>query len=276
VAYYQHDLFTDPKDVKLWRYMDFTKLVSLLQKKALFFPSAKILQKIDPWEGKYPKNELKEILRKEIQEFNKKKISYKAIQNHIDDLLRDYNIKFETSYISCWHFNTSESSAMWGLYVKGNEGISIQTDIISFKSSFNNLKKNIYIGQVRYKDYEIEEFYNNDIQYVNLDIRRNLFPPFIHKRKNYEYEKEYRAIISDLIEKNKDNFGIEKQQNGIFVSADLKLLIKKIILAPGSPEWFKELIEETLKTYKLDVKVVRSVVDDEPYKFDLEPYKDLK
>jgi|WetSurMetagenome_2_1015567.scaffolds.fasta_scaffold19382_1 hypothetical protein len=57
MAYEEHPLFTDPYEpnVKLWRYMDFTKLVSILLKEKLFFPIARTLQKINPWEGKYPK-----------------------------------------------------------------------------------------------------------------------------------------------------------------------------------------------------------------------------
>jgi hypothetical protein len=30
-------------------------------------------------------------------------------------------------FVSCWHANDGQSDAMWKLYVKGNEGIAIQT-----------------------------------------------------------------------------------------------------------------------------------------------------
>jgi|WetSurMetagenome_2_1015567.scaffolds.fasta_scaffold19382_2 hypothetical protein len=81
------------------------------------------------------------MLREETQKFNKKTISYKEIKNHVNELLKIFDIHFETSYISCWHFNNSESSAMWGLYIKGKEGIAISTDAKSFKNSFSNIKK---------------------------------------------------------------------------------------------------------------------------------------
>jgi len=43
----------DDLDVKIWRYMDFSKYVRLLSTKSLFFPSAKTLADplIDPFEG---------------------------------------------------------------------------------------------------------------------------------------------------------------------------------------------------------------------------------
>jgi hypothetical protein len=264
MAYEKHPLFTDPEepDVKLWRYMDFTKLVSLLQKRALFFPSARTLQKIDPWEGEYSKKQLDNIRDYERYRLERegKTVTYEKIKDWTDGWEKRKQVDIDNSYISCWHYNSIESAAMWGLYLKSNEGVAIRTDIGSFKDSFKNYSYNVNIGVARYINYETDIFSNTF----------SLSDPFIHKRKIYEHEKEYRAIIRDDIQ----NFKDEKQNGGIFVPVDLKLLIKKIILAPDSPEWFKELVEDTLKTYKLDVKVVRSVVDDEPYKFDLEPYKD--
>jgi hypothetical protein len=48
--YEEHPNFVPPPDrARLWRYMDFTKFVSLLDKEALFFSSAAILG--DPFEG---------------------------------------------------------------------------------------------------------------------------------------------------------------------------------------------------------------------------------
>lgn len=282
MAFEEHKLFTDPEeksDVKLWRYMDFTKLVSLLQKRALFFPSARALQKIDPWEGTEFKRELDFRIENTIylmKTFTKEEVTYERLKMKIESWKSGTEYSIDTSFISCWHYNITESAAMWRLYLKSNEGISIQTDIDSFKLAFKDTDYKVYIGIVRYKNYE------TDISYSGYDMTKIKYPsnndflPLVHKRNNYEHEKEYRAIISFPLENNKEPTETEKQQGGIFVPVDLKLLIKKIILAPGSPEWFKELVEETLKTYKLDVEVVRSVVDDEPYKFDLEPYKDLK
>jgi hypothetical protein len=281
MPYEKHPLFTAPKGpgVKLWRYMDFTKLVSLLQKEALFFPSARTLQKIDPWEGTEFKKELDFIIDNIVymmKNITNEEVTFDKLKEKVKqwELISEDSI--DKSFISCWHYNITESAAMWRLYLKSNEGISIQTDIDSFKLSFKDTDYKVYIGIVRYKNYETGISYSG---YDKTKIKypfNNDFLPLVHKRYNYEHEKEYRAIISFPLENNKEPTETEKKQGGIFVPVDLKLLIKKIILAPGSPEWFKELVEETLKTYKLDVEVVRSVVDDEPYKFDLEPYKDLK
>ena len=60
--YKEHEAFTPPlSDTVLWRYMDFTKFVSLLEKQALFFARA---DKHDPFEGAWPN-----LSRVELQNF---------------------------------------------------------------------------------------------------------------------------------------------------------------------------------------------------------------
>ena len=52
--YEEHPSFIDPKEgdsAIIWRYMDFTKFVLLLDKKALFFSCIDNFE--DPWEGLY-------------------------------------------------------------------------------------------------------------------------------------------------------------------------------------------------------------------------------
>ncbi len=53
--YEKHPVFTPPPDenVKIWRYMDFTKFFSFIDKKALFF--TRIDQLEDKFEGRFTK-----------------------------------------------------------------------------------------------------------------------------------------------------------------------------------------------------------------------------
>ena len=57
--YKEHPAFEKPsdEDIKIWRYIDFTKFVSLLDKQALFFARADRLS--DPFEGSYSKANIK-------------------------------------------------------------------------------------------------------------------------------------------------------------------------------------------------------------------------
>jgi hypothetical protein len=48
-----YSAFSQPSDpnVSVWRYMNFAKYVSFLQKKSLYFPQLKVLSQTDPYEG---------------------------------------------------------------------------------------------------------------------------------------------------------------------------------------------------------------------------------
>lgn len=272
MPYEPHDLFTDPEENTLWRYLDFTKFVSIINTNSLFFPSARTLQKIDPWEGSYLKKELVHILNEEklLKPTTDFSTEFDYIKQKANDWLLCFENEADSNFISCWHYNSYESAAMWGLYLKSNEGLCIQTDIQSFKDSFKDETKRIFIGMVRYKEYETDFFYSgfdmNKIEYPSFSF----FHPFIHKRKIYDHEKEYRAIVP-LFGNRSDNC-----KNGLMIKVNLKTLIKRIVLAPASPEWFEELVRSTLKKYDLDFPVTKSMVDDKPYEFDLSPYEPKK
>lgn len=53
--YKEHPVFQQPnnENIKIWRYMDFTKFMSLLDTKKLFFTRADKFE--DPFEGSWPK-----------------------------------------------------------------------------------------------------------------------------------------------------------------------------------------------------------------------------
>lgn len=45
----------ESSDAVVWRFMDLPKLISLLEKQALFFAKVAKLSKFDPFEGHYPR-----------------------------------------------------------------------------------------------------------------------------------------------------------------------------------------------------------------------------
>ena len=51
----EHPVFIAPEniEIKVWRYMDFTKMISLIDTRRLFFTRADLFS--DPFEGSYPK-----------------------------------------------------------------------------------------------------------------------------------------------------------------------------------------------------------------------------
>ena len=139
--YEEHTAFNPPpSEATLWRYMDFTKFVSLLDNSSLFFCSADRLG--DPFEGSWSQANFETMSERYPPEMAD------SIRQAIPGIKR-LRSQF---LINCWHWNESESDAMWKIYTGQSAGIAIKTDFASLSKSFIE-DKTVYIGQVNYVDY---------------------------------------------------------------------------------------------------------------------------
>lgn len=224
--------------IKLWRYLDFTKFVSMLDKNALFFVFAEFLN--DPFEGATSK--INKALRPSI--FEKK---------FFETNLNRAKLRSRVA-INSWHMNTHESAAMWLLYAQTKEAVCIQTTYANLRSTLPQLFK---IYQMTYVDYN-----------SNYIPEYHPLTPFVFKRKSFEHEQELRALL-DMEEADSDLhgfLGIETSQYGIYKAISLKDLIQTVYVAPESPDWFYELVKSVCKTYGLEeIPVVRSSLETEPF-----------
>ena len=231
-------LVTPNDNMTIWRYLDFTKFVSLLDRQALFFCRADKLG--DPFEGSQPKPNIP--LRSEIFEH----------QIPVDILSEQYKRIREFTAVNCWHINRYESAAMWKLYLKSNEGIAIRSTFGRLRNSLNDAKPDIYIGKVQYIDYDKD------------NIPNYLFSPFLHKRKSFEHEVELRAVIQEFPEGKLLSEADRPFEDGLYIPVDLNLLINEIYLAPTSPKWLRELVESVTAKYGIKKKVRQSILDEKP------------
>lgn len=237
-------LFEPPSNinVKIWRYLDFTKFASLLVNKGLFFPRADKFN--DQFEGSFSFANKK--LRPLIYKTLKRNYTSEEFSKYIRTLRKKV-------FISCWHLSEFESAGMWSLYSKTEEAICIQSTYSKMREIFD---ENINIGMVRYVDYEKEWIPEN-----------NILAPFLYKRQSFEHEHEIRAIINKsnskkfLDIKNSD----ENLPDGIWVNLNLNKLIEKVYVAPNSSNWFYELVQNVVAVYKLNVPVLRSSLEEEPF-----------
>jgi hypothetical protein len=218
-----------PKDLnqKIWRYMDFTKFISMLEERSLYFSCISVLN--DQFEGTM--SEINKLLRPLI---------YKNM--HIDKIPIQIKKLRDEVAVNCWHSGNYESAAMWELYSKSNESVCIQSTYKKLRSSLSRI---IDIGVVQYIDYKKEYIPEHDPYLV-----------FLYKRKSFEHEREIRGVIKKL-----DN--VDKGK-GKFVKVDLDMLIGKIYISPSSPIWFYELVNKTLKRYNLSIEIIHSSLADDP------------
>jgi hypothetical protein len=261
MPYYKHSLFRDPdcSEVKLWRYMDITKYLSILSTKSLFFTRVKKLQEYDKYEGCLPQKELDNIVNFR-KEFGKKRNHPEMTESDLNDLKNSWNYSFENirnrTFVNCWHYNKNESIALWKIYAGNRNGICLQSQIDGFKNSFRGYHKNIFIGKVEYLNYD------NNIYADKFDTNYNynLFYMFLTKENAFQYEKEYRALFMVEDENELNKFS---NQNGIYVPIDLNTLIEEIIISPGSPDWFLDLVKEVTEKYGLKKEIIKSSLDKE-------------
>lgn len=253
---YQKRAYLKPADdAVLWRFMDFTKFVSLLKNNALFFTRADKFE--DPFEGakgllknkpewdRFYKNQMIEAIRTVPggQNLNKsdKELLSEALKL-VDSINQIGKRQVQETFINCWYENKYESEAMWKLYTTNlGQGIAIKT---TYKRLYKALGRDpaIYIGQVNYIDYS-QRFTG-----VNES--------FWFKRKSFEHENEVRAIIFDHTKG--DDFGK-------IVPVDLHMLVEKVYLSPTSPDWFKELVNDVMIKYNLNKKTYISELNAQPF-----------
>ena len=244
----EHPVFIPPIDTNqiIWRYIDFTKLVDLLNTHCLFFTQAEYFE--DIFEGSLTKETVK-ARSKQFDELMKngklnKKYTLDFWQKSGEDSKKEMAI-------NCWHMNNYESAAMWKLYLKSNEGIAIQSTYSRLIESLNENEVSINVGTVTYVDYE-KDF----IPYGNG------FSAYVHKRKSFEHERELRCIIWQVAGDNIDKVNFE--QGGVKIKVNLEKLIENIFVSPDSPPWLTELVIDVVKKFGINVTVTNSRLNDKP------------
>jgi hypothetical protein len=246
----EHECFKHPdnKSVKIWRYMDFSKFVSLLETSALFL--ARVDKFDDPYEGARSHvnsdDEVRALLYQDVPLESLKKMSA-AIASFME-------WSRLWTYVNCWHVNEYESDAMWRLYARSNEAVAIQS---TFEKLYSNVGSKAYIGLVDYIDYEKQWMPEN-----------NSFWPFVHKRKSFEHEKELRILIQNLPKTSGENpvFDYVKINNefGRLLPVNLQYMIDSVYVAPTAPKWFHDAVAGVMKKYECAFLLRQSSLDKEP------------
>jgi len=244
LSFVRHNLPT------IWRFIDFTKFVDLLDKQALFFCRADKFA--DPYEGSYP---AKFFLReKQVAE------RYTEIQDYppIHCVPEQRRRLREYVAINCWHMNEHESAAMWSLYLKSEDGVAIRTSRKGLNKALSgacatlisdNLKL-LWATPVRYVDFEDDDPNLGEIGAFTL------------KRKSFEHERELRAIIWRNVERRIE--GLEPiPSNGLLVPIDLDTLVECVYVSPTAKPWFADLVRSVIGTYGFNWKVIHSSMYDD-------------
>lgn len=229
------ELETPSDDTTLWRYMDFTKFVDLLESSQLHLSGFNELN--DKLEG-YLTAEVVEMLRKRPPDCP---IDWDQWKEFVDRTLEGYKEERGFFRVSCWHENENESAAMWKLYLKSDEGIAVRTTAGRLKQALQQTPEPLFIGRVQYRP----------VQLLGDVMIGNAMRLAIHKRKSFEHEHEVRVTSFYWNESGR-------------ITVDLDSLIESVWLAPGTLPWIRSLVESILRRYSFTKKVFPSALDECP------------
>lgn len=260
----EHPVFKQPSnpDIKIWRYMDFTKYVSMLDSGSLYFARADLLG--DPFEGSSSQANIAlrpEVYRDMIEEMGKANPANEdAGMGWLPFWSKTNQLNRYTVYVNSWHMNEYESAAMWDLYATNRaEAIAIQSRFAKLRDCLPSQvdvgledPAPTFVGEVRYIDYQTDWLPEG-----------NLFYPFVHKRKSFEHERELRAVINDRFQGA--FYSGSNSKTGYRVEVSLDDLIEAVYVAPTALDWFRDLVVTVTGKYGFAHKpIIRSSLSQDP------------
>ncbi len=144
----------DP-DAPIWRYMDFTKFVCMLDRQSLFFCRPDCLD--DRFEGMWgpaSRRSLEIDLRDRVEKGGN---VVGGVERQLRGHKRTAAYMRQLTAVNCWHLNQHESVAMWKLYIYKHQGIAIRSNVSKLIASFPDDKNVlIHVGVVNYIDFDAD------------------------------------------------------------------------------------------------------------------------
>jgi hypothetical protein len=247
--------FVSPPDpnIRIWRYVDFAKFVSLIDSSTLHF--ARLDQMEDEYEGAFSEGSFDVVKAvREGEEYDKVENELNQYQRSVMDFVREVNRM--GAFVNCWHMNEIESVAMWKIY--SGLGIGIQSTFQRLADSFIDPYEPVYISPIKYEDF---------IQFQMRFADDGWVEPVLYKRQAFEYERELRAFW--LYPPNVDgeiDLSVENHRMGQSLNVNLRTLIERVYISPGRRSWFQRLTRSVLDKFGYaDIPVVPSALDDVPH-----------
>jgi hypothetical protein len=235
----------------IWRYQDLTKLLALLTSGCLWFTRADCLG--DPYEGSSTKA---------TQAWRAATVA--DLPNAQESLSLSSWLDrawVRNTAVNCWHMSEYESEAMWKLYVTGGQGVTIRSTVERFMAAFpafpedltvGNTATMVHFGAIRYIDHHHDP----------VTLEGMLTQPFFFKRRSFEHEREFRAVILDMPTRHEDLKGTRFPDRGIAVPIKVSTLIEAVYLPPFAPTWFKSVVAHFAAQFQIPVRT--SQLDENP------------
>lgn len=250
-------------DATIYRYLTFSKFISMLSYQALWFPKLNILR--DKFEGGLPFPAEKNMRKEDAKwkdKFNTPEF-HAQIDNWSNKNVEDGR---ELVLVNCWFLGCEESPRIWEEYVGTNEGVAIKSTISKLMQYVNLIPDpNVsQIGKVEYIDFTKHM--------MNSYIASQAFERAFLKDNRYCHEQEVRMVtmsfkylgcvsmegqpytVEQCSGKNMNNF----ENSGLYIGINFEKLVDTVILASNAPIWFEKLIRRIFELSKFNIPIERS------------------
>ncbi len=268
---YKHRKKRRPEDTILWRYMDITKFISMLETRSIHFTQLnRIAAKEDIYEGYCTNADLKNLTNEIIahnKETKKEQIDYNAVLNDVNEFIKHFRLNVG---ISSWYINKHESSAMWKIYSK-DSGLAIKTNVKKLTESLHKLQPNRIIKsyKIKYLDYNnkpimnLPELYNligeyrhylNNKMVIPHEFSQKIaeyFEPFSFcKRHSFRTECEFRLLTYLNVPESNYMYDTFGDNLGIVLDD----VIEEVRPSPYTENWVKDLIRKLMIRYNINTE----------------------
>lgn len=222
---------------KLWRYMDLSKFISLIERKALWLARADTFR--DKHEGRFP-DDMRQTIEQAYKDFDAEDDSPVRDADDFHDYLR------KNTFISCWHKNFDENMVMWEIYGRENNALAIQSTVERMKGCLrpSALRGNSLI--LRNVNYLSPDEIPGVLRYEEC---------FFFKRPHFSFEKEVRVSFDTYSR-------VSPSKNtpvGYHLPAFTNRLIERILIHPDSQDWFEDVVNSITKKYQIHAPVERGL-----------------
>lgn len=242
-------------DQVLWRYMDFSKFVAMLQQGGLYFTRAANFS--DPYEAAAGIAPREAVFDQHYLDFFKQAIvtpppgfpPVKKTDDEIEQEAARLLVQLKSAYaqarnllVCCWHMNDVESEALWQIYCSpGAPGVAVRSSVDRLWRATMN-EKGAKVGKVHYMDFK-KRFASGD---------QRIFC----KRSSLAHEREVRAVLP-----NDPN----TPALGRIMPCDVTELIENVVVSPYATPWFLSVVQETINRFEYDIPVETSEITERPF-----------
>ena len=251
---------TDFSKIEILRFMPLERFLAALEFQAIWFSRLGALR--DQFECTNPDGPRAFVLRlsddKEEVERQKKMGMWHLLEHALINNMTGDNGR-EMHLVNCWYFGGVETHEMWQQFGDNGKGIAIKSSLDRLSDSFQipngPLKLLSGIGRVKYVD-----FRNFSLGGRCPDTAEIAFL----KDNAFLGENELRIITPNMAHpgcldmdggKMSLSRGMDPNILGLNLKADLKRLIKSVIIGPNQSPYFRMLIKRLVARYDLTVGV---------------------